>query len=88
MLFSFSRSAQLLLERQRMELARRGEATIDHLLRHTVVQCVEEADILTGIAHLLGQALQRAGLAGEIRAVVDHRNLCGRCGRNPCTACC
>ncbi len=39
-----------------------------------MVERIEEPDIFAGLAHLPGQALQRARLAGEIRAVVDHGN--------------
>ena len=61
-----------------METPRRLEAAIDNRLRHPMVQRIEEPDRLAGMTHIDRQALQRARLAGEIRAIVDHGNRSAR----------
>jgi hypothetical protein len=72
---------QLLFERQRMETSRCGEAAIDDPLGHAMVEYIEEANVLAGVTHLLGQPLQRARFASEIWTIVDDRNLLGRFGK-------
>ena len=74
MLFSLILSAHLVLERQRVELARGREGGVDHRLRHAVAGQVEEADVLAGVPHLRRDGLESAGLAAEGGREVDHRD--------------
>ena len=66
---------EFFVHRQRVEAARRGEPPVDHLLRHAMIERVEEPDMLAGVPHLDRHPGQRAGLAGEGRPEIDHRDL-------------
>ena len=61
-----------------MKALRRREGGIDCGLRNAVIEGVEEADILAGIFYVRRDPFQRAGGAGEIRAVIDDGDLIGR----------
>src|SRR5438105_984680 len=63
---------QLLLERQRVELARGLERRLHDPRRHAVAREVEEADALARVADLRGDRVQSGGLAAKRGAEVDH----------------
>ena len=58
-----------------MEPARGGEGALHQRFRHAVIGRVEEADILAGVAHHRGGAVEGAGLAGEAGPEIDQRDL-------------
>ena len=68
------REAPLVVERQRVELARGREGRVDDLLRHAVAGQVEEAHLLARAPDLRGHGLEPAGVPPERRPEVDDRD--------------
>src|SRR5579862_5591405 len=62
------------LERQMVKALGLGEDAIDQRLRHAVIGDEIEADALARRTQCSSGALERARLAGEIGAEIDHRN--------------